>query len=123
MTTNSPIQRLPYDCLSEIFAHACKSPFDAAGSYLNWPQEIIALHLTDVCSHWRNALFSNTALWSTFEYIHEPPHIQASIDCLNLYLTRSGNHVLSFTIHGHKDQDSDYIVPDSRQRIHANPLR
>ncbi|KAK0441201.1 uncharacterized protein EV420DRAFT_1485665 [Desarmillaria tabescens] len=115
MTTTSPIERLPYDCLSEMFAHACKSPFDAARSYLNWPHRIIALRLTGVCSHWRKALLSNTALWSTFEYIHEPPYTQASIDCLQLYLARSGNHVLSFTIHDHKDQDPDFIVPDSQQ--------
>ncbi|PBK94244.1 hypothetical protein ARMGADRAFT_1098920 [Armillaria gallica] len=86
-----------------------------ADNYLNWPQELIALRLPQVCSHWREVLLLNTALWSTFEYIHEPPYTQASIDCLHLYLNRSGNYSLSFSIHDHEDQYPEYIIPDSRQ--------
>ncbi|KAK0200140.1 hypothetical protein DFS33DRAFT_127539 [Desarmillaria ectypa] len=115
MTATFPIERLPYDCLSDIFTHACISHPNRANNYLHWPKELVALQLAHLCSHWRKVLLSDTAIWSTFEYIHEPPYTQASIDCLLLYLTRSGNHILSFTIQDHKDQDPDFIVPDSRQ--------
>ncbi|PBK68074.1 hypothetical protein ARMSODRAFT_1085688 [Armillaria solidipes] len=115
MTPISPINRLPYDCLSEIFTHACASRPYAAENYLNWPKHMIALQLARVCSHWRKVLLSNTGLWSKLEFIHEPPYTQATIDCLHLYLTNSGNHSLTFIIQDSDFQDPEYIVPDSRQ--------
>ncbi|KAK0479005.1 hypothetical protein EDD18DRAFT_1468850 [Armillaria luteobubalina] len=115
MTLIPPINHLPYDCLSEIFAHACSSHPHRAEIYLNWPQNLITLRLPQVCSHWRKVLLLNTALWSTFTYIHEPPYTQASIDCLHLYLARSCNHSLSFSIHDDENQHPEYIFPDSRQ--------
>ncbi|KAK0481986.1 hypothetical protein EDD18DRAFT_1467987 [Armillaria luteobubalina] len=115
MTPIPPINRLPYDCLSEIFAHACSPHPHRAENYLNWPQNLITLRLPQVCSHWRKVLLLNTALWLTFPYIHEPPYTQASIDCLHLYLARSCNHSLSFSIHDDENQHPEYIFPDSRQ--------
>ncbi|SJL15830.1 uncharacterized protein ARMOST_19335 [Armillaria ostoyae] len=115
MTPISPINHLPYDCLSEIFAHACASRPYAAENYLNWPKHMIALQLVRVCSHWRKVLLSNTGLWSKLEFIHEPPYTQASVDCLHLYLANSGNHSLTFVIQDSDLQDPEYIVPDPRQ--------
>ncbi|KAK0220813.1 hypothetical protein EDD85DRAFT_1028674 [Armillaria nabsnona] len=115
MTPVPPINRLPYDCLSEIFIHACESRPYAADNYLNWPRHMIALRLARVCSHWRQVLLSNTGLWSKLEFIHEPPYTQATIDCLHLYLANSGNHSLTFVIQDSDIQDPKYVVPDSRQ--------
>jgi hypothetical protein len=58
----SPIRRLPWEIVAEIFAHAV---YNEAGSFARVNSLEPPLLLAQICSAWRTVALSTTALWSS----------------------------------------------------------
>ncbi|KAJ7134039.1 hypothetical protein C8R43DRAFT_1205616 [Mycena crocata] len=85
----SPIHRIPQDILLEIF-QTDVTPLPAKG---------ISLIASQVCSAWRTIACANPLIWSSFTIVLTRKDKDTNL--LQLYLTRSGNCLLTVHI-GHK---------------------
>lgn len=100
VSISSPIRRLPNETLTEIFLHTIDSPgSDDSGltDTLNSPSSLTAITIGVVCSRWRSIALSTKALWATFTFGIMQQYEGSTMECLELYLSRSGNAPISFT--------------------------
>ncbi|PBK85252.1 hypothetical protein ARMGADRAFT_1087703 [Armillaria gallica] len=100
VSISSPIRHLLNETLTEIVLHTIDSPgSDDSGltETLNSSSSLTAITIGIVCSRWRSIALSTKALWTTFTFGIMEKYEGSTMECLELYLSRSGNAPISFT--------------------------
>ncbi|KAK7446995.1 hypothetical protein VKT23_014208 [Stygiomarasmius scandens] len=99
---NSPIQGLPPELLSEIFALSSNSMGFGSPYWVpsGKPRDRVAFRLAAVCSRWRNLALSTPGLWSRLEISFSPSWPSWVPVAIDTCLERSGQHVLSVMVEG-----------------------
>ena len=96
----SPIRRLPNETLAEIFIYCLpwfskKKKVDKRSSF---HQDQAPLLLGQICSRWRAIVLSTQELWSFIQIEFGKRTLQHDVECMSVWLERSGTYPLSFIL-------------------------
>ncbi|ESK88365.1 hypothetical protein Moror_14798 [Moniliophthora roreri MCA 2997] len=95
----SPVQRMPTEMLSSIFAFCCEK------NELSSPRRLPVMSLSMVCARWRDIVLSTPWLWSKLDVDFEPSYalpsrnkILSMAQITQLFMQRSQNAPLTWSL-------------------------
>lgn len=106
MSLLSPIQRLPFEMLSEIFV--LYLPEDRLLSTLGLKRTV--MRPGSICKRWREIALSTPRLWSSIG-LNLSRTAEGHVELARKWLLRSGNVPLSIRLHGHSFLCVDDTLP------------
>lgn len=116
---SSPVRRLPAEILLQIFRNACHDTDMIVSRYTK--QKLVALNLGQVCSYWRNIVLSNEELWAMLGKLTIDEDFGAlPLPLLELYLSRSGSKLLTFSLSQHQFDEDDEINPATARLVQCS---
>jgi F-box-like len=99
-TPAPPIQRLPYDILSDIFILSIPDNLQEGWRYTTRSFQCSVMLPGSICRHWRDVAISTPRLWSSISLQLNRSTVDAHVNLTQMWLSRSGQHPLSLQLDG-----------------------
>ncbi|KAK7037605.1 hypothetical protein VNI00_010817 [Paramarasmius palmivorus] len=127
--SNPPIQAVPPEVLSDIFALATFSEHTVYNHHSRFyvpdsvPKSTQLHRLASVCRRWRDVSVSTPVLWSSIlVHLNNDPHPASTVDKVQMHLDRSKSSPLTVTLNvesfnsvGYRESTLDLNRPDQRE--------
>jgi hypothetical protein len=99
-TLVSPIQRLPYEILSDIFILSIPDNLQEGWRSKTHNFQCAVMLPGSICRHWRDVALSTPRLWSSISLQLDHSTVDAHVKLTQVWLSRSGKHPLSLQLDG-----------------------